>query len=51
MDTGGANDFHPDRFVIELSDEAWDEFIAILDRPLEHKPNLARLVSEPTIFG
>lgn len=37
------------RFVLDEPD--WTEFVAILDRPVRHKPKLARLLREPSIFA
>jgi uncharacterized protein (DUF1778 family) len=34
----------------ELDAAAWTEFIAALDRPIQQKPNLKKLLSEPSIL-
>ena len=39
-----------DRTLLELDDAAWDELLAALDRPFVHKPRLAKLLAEPSIF-
>jgi uncharacterized protein (DUF1778 family) len=33
-----------------LDDAAWAEFVSVLDRPVSHKPRLAKLFAEPSIF-
>ncbi|KAA1252238.1 DUF1778 domain-containing protein [Mycobacterium simiae] len=33
-----------------LDDAAWAEFLAVLDRPVSHKPRLERLFAEQSIF-
>lgn len=33
-----------------LSDEAWSEFMAMLDRPAVYQPRLAELLNEPDLF-
>lgn len=45
-----ARDVLADRRLFSLPPAAWTEFIAMLDRPVEHKPALARLFTESTIF-
>lgn len=35
---------------IAIDDAAWSEFVAVLDRPIRHKPELEKLFSEPSIF-
>lgn len=42
-----AEDALMDRRVFRLSDQAWSEFIAILDQPARPLPDLARLFAEP----
>ncbi len=42
-----AEDTLADRRVFRLDDEAWTEFAALLDRPAERIPELARLLTEP----
>ena len=39
-----------DRRVLRLDDTAWDEFVAILDRPARSIPELARLLSSASVF-
>lgn len=46
-----AHDVLADRKLFLLDDAAWDEFLAILDRPAEPKPRLAALLSETDFFG
>ena len=41
-----AEDTLADRRVFRLDDAAWVEFSAILDRPAERVPELAKLLSE-----
>lgn len=41
-----AEDALADRRVFRLDDAAWAEFSAILDRPAERVPELAKLLSE-----
>jgi len=38
------------RRLLHLGDIAWAEFVTILDRPVPHKPKLAELFAEPSIF-
>lgn len=45
-----ARDVLADRRVFELDDATWTEFLATLDRPVQYKPRLARLFSEPSPF-
>jgi uncharacterized protein (DUF1778 family) len=39
-----------DRRLFLLDDDRWEEFQAILDRPVQSKPQLKKLLSEPGIF-
>ena len=39
-----------DRRVFELDDERWRAFQNALDRPVEHKPRLDRLLTEPSVI-
>jgi uncharacterized protein (DUF1778 family) len=39
-----------DRRLFVLDDAAWAEFLAVLDRPVAHKPGLAKLFTERSIF-
>ncbi len=45
-----AKDVLADRRVFELDDAASTEFLAVLDRPAQHTPRLARLFAEDSIF-
>lgn len=45
-----AHDVLMDRRAFTLNDIAWANFAAILDRPVTHKPRLAALLSEPSVF-
>jgi uncharacterized protein (DUF1778 family) len=45
-----ARDVLADRRLFVLDDATWTEFLAVLDRPVSHKPRLAKLFAEPTIF-
>lgn len=40
-----------DRRLYAIDDAAWMEFLAMLDRPMSHKPRLAQLLTEPSPFG
>ena len=42
-----AEDTLGDRRVFRLGDAAWKEFNAILDRPAQRIPELAKLLNEP----
>ena len=42
-----AEDTLADRRVFRLNDAAWAEFVAILDRPAKHTPELAKLLNDP----
>ncbi len=39
-----------DRRVFTLDDDAWDELQALLDRPPTSKPELAKLLSTPSVL-
>ena len=39
-----------DRRLFLLDDDRWEEFQSILDRPVQSKPQLKKLLSEPGIF-
>lgn len=39
-----------DRRLFEVDDAAWSEFLAVLDRPVSHKPRLTKLFTEPSVF-
>lgn len=45
-----ARDVLADRRLFVLDQLAWSEFVAVLDRPVSHKPRLERLLAEPSIF-
>ncbi len=39
-----------ERFVFQLDDAAWQEFVELLDRPVQANPRLERLLSRPSVF-
>ena len=39
-----------DRKVFALNDEQWQQFNDLLDRPVQHKPALEKLLTTPSIF-
>jgi uncharacterized protein (DUF1778 family) len=41
-----ARDVLADRRLFRLDDAAWDEFQALLDRPVARKPRLAKLLAK-----
>lgn len=45
-----ARDVLADRRLFVLDEAAWQEFLAVLERPVSPKPRLGRLFSEPSIF-
>lgn len=45
-----AMDVLADRRVFAIDDAAWREFLAVLDRPVSHKPRLEKLLAEPSVF-
>ena len=45
-----ARDVLADRRLFMLDAPAWSEFVAVLDRPVSHKPRLKKLFAEPPIF-
>jgi uncharacterized protein (DUF1778 family) len=45
-----ARDVLADRRLFVLDDASWDEFQAVLDRPVSQRPRLAALFEEPSIF-
>lgn len=45
-----ARDVLADRRLFAIDDAAWMEFLAVLDRPVSHKPRLEKLFAEPSIF-
>ncbi len=46
-----ANQTLADRLRFELPPEKWDEFQAALDRPVQAKPKLKKLLGEPGLLG
>ncbi len=40
-----------DRRIFKLDDEQWKAFQDALDRPVEHKPRLAALLTRPGVAG
>jgi uncharacterized protein (DUF1778 family) len=45
-----AIDVLADRRMFAIDDAAWSEFLAVLDRPVSHKPRLQKLLAEPSAF-
>jgi uncharacterized protein (DUF1778 family) len=45
-----AREVLADRRLFIVDDAAWQEFLAVLDRPVTPKPRLERLFSEPSPF-
>ena len=45
-----ALDVLADQRVFAIDEAAWGEFLAVLDRPVCHKPRLERLLAEPSAF-
>lgn len=45
-----ARDVLADQLLFRLGDAAWAEFLAVLDRPVVHKPRLERLFATESIF-
>jgi uncharacterized protein (DUF1778 family) len=45
-----AHDVLADQRMFMLDDSAWTEFLAVLDRPIVHKPKLERLFAPESIF-
>lgn len=45
-----ARDVLADRRLFVLDDEAWTEFLAVLDRPVSPKPRLEKLFTEQSVF-
>lgn len=45
-----AIDVLADRRMFAIDDATWGEFIAVLDRPVSHKPRLKKLFAEPSVF-
>jgi uncharacterized protein (DUF1778 family) len=53
LDAGiaAANEALADQRVLALSDAQWKDFMAALDRPVQDKPGLRRLLAEPGALG
>lgn len=47
---GHAQDVLTDRRVFTLDPAAWDEFLAIMDRPVASRPRLEKLFAADSIF-
>ncbi|MGQ9352247.1 type II toxin-antitoxin system TacA family antitoxin [Mycolicibacterium gilvum] len=45
-----AREVLADRRLFMLGEQAWSEFLSVLDRPVSPKPRLATLFAEPSIF-
>ncbi len=45
-----ARDVLADRRHFLVDDAAWSEFNALLDRPVQYKPALAKLFAKPSLF-
>lgn len=45
-----AIDVLADRRLFAIDDDAWREFVAVLDRPVSHKRRLEKLFAEPSVF-
>ncbi len=52
LDAGmrAAEDTLADRRIFALDEADWQAFQEALDRPVEHKQNLARLLTEPGVL-
>lgn len=48
--TRAAEDVLADRRVFALSDDRWEAFIDVLDRPAEELPRLRKLLETPTVL-
>jgi len=53
LDAGvtAANQALADRHHFVLNDKQWDAFQTALDRPVQAKPRLKKLLSEPGVLG
>jgi len=53
LDAGinAANQTLADRLRFELSQQQWDAFQLALDRPVQAKPKLAKLLNAPGLLG
>ncbi|WP_239404590.1 DUF1778 domain-containing protein [Frankia sp. Cj3] len=45
-----AKDVLADQRLLTLGNEAWAEFLTVLDRPVTRKPRLERLFAEESLF-
>jgi uncharacterized protein (DUF1778 family) len=45
-----AREVLADRRLFMVTDAAWSQFLAILDRPVAHKPRLEKLFAAESIF-
>ena len=52
LDAGmaAASETLADRHAFQLGDAQWKKFQEALDRPIQHKPHLEKLLSEPSIL-
>ncbi len=48
--TSRAADVLAARGLFAIDDAAWSTFLAVLDRPVSHKPRLEKLFDEPSVF-
>lgn len=48
--TRAAEDVLADRRVFALSDDRWNAFIEVLDRPAQEFPRLRKLLESPTVL-
>jgi uncharacterized protein (DUF1778 family) len=46
-----AHEVMAEQRLFLLTDEQWDEFQAALDRPVQDKPQLRKLLTEPGVLG
>lgn len=53
LDAGivAANQMLADRVRFDLKPQQWEAFQAALDRPVQNKPKLQKLLSEPGLLG
>ena len=49
--TTRAEDVLADRRLFTLEAPEYKAFLAVLDRPVQDKPRLRRLLAEPSVFG
>lgn len=47
---GEAERVLADRTHFVLEGDAWDEFVELLERPVQDNPGLARLFAKPSVF-